>query len=52
MNTEDFQRKFLLFSLATVTVNINVETLKGNVILLLQFAQNVVEDRFLRNITG
>ena len=47
-----FRVNFCCFSLATVTVNINVETLKGNAILLLQFAQNVVEDRFLRNITG
>ena len=30
----------------------NVETLKGNGILLSQFAQNVVEAPFSRNITG
>ena len=29
-----------------------METLKGNGILLLQFAQNIVEARFLRNVTG
>ena len=40
------------FSLTTVDVDINVETLKVNVILLSHFAQNVVEARFLRNITG
>ena len=40
------------FSLTTVAVDINVETLKVNVILLSHFAQNVVEARFLRNIAG
>ena len=39
-------------SLITVAVDINVETLKENRILLSQFAQNVVEACFLRNITG
>ena len=29
-----------------------METLKGNAILLSQFAQNVAEAHFLRNITG
>ena len=39
-------------SLATVAVDMNVKTLKGNGILLSQFAQNTAEVRFLRNITG
>ena len=34
------------FSLATVVVDINVETLKQNGILLSQFDQNIVEARF------
>ena len=48
-NTE---QEIFSLSLATATVTINVETSKGNGNLLLQFAQNVVEARFLRNITG
>ena len=47
-----FRGTFYCLSFTTVTVDINVETLKGNGILLLQFAQNVVEARFLRNIIG
>ena len=47
-----FRRKFYCLSLATVAVDINVETLKENGIMLSQFAQNVVEVRFLRTITG
>ena len=47
-----FRGNFYCFSLTTVAVDINVETLKVNVILLLHFAQNVVEARFLRNITS
>ena len=47
-----FRGKFYCLSLATVAVDINVKTLKENGILLSQFAQNVVEARFLRNITG
>ena len=42
--------KFYCLSLATVAADINVETLKGNGILLSQFAQNVVEALFLTNI--
>ena len=45
-----FRGKFYCLSLATVAVDINVETLKGNGILLSQFAQNVVEALFLTNI--
>ena len=41
-----FRGKFYCLSLATVAVDINVETLKGNGILLSQFAQNVVEALF------
>ena len=41
---------FCCFSLAIVAVDINVENLKRNGTLLSQFAQNVVEARFLRNI--
>ena len=44
-----FRGKFYSLSLATVAVDINVETLKKNEILLSQFAQNVVEAHFLRN---
>ena len=47
-----FRGKFYCVSLAAVAVDINVETLKENEILLSQFAQNVVEARFLRNIRG
>ena len=47
-----FRGKFYCLSLAIVAVDINVETLKRNGILLSQFAQNFVEARFLRNITG
>ena len=45
-----FRGKFYCLSLATVAVDISVETLKENGILLSQFAQNVVEAHFLRNI--
>ena len=47
-----FRGNFYCHILATVAVDINVKTLKGNGILLPQFTQNVVEARFLRNITG
>ena len=47
-----FRGKFSCLSLTTVAADINVETLKENGILLSQFAQNVVEARFLRNIRG
>ena len=47
-----FTGKFYWLSVATVAVDINAKTLKENGILLSQFAQNVVEARFLRNITG
>ena len=47
-----FRGNFYCLSLAIVAVDINVETLKGNGILLSQFAQNAVEAGFLRNITG
>ena len=47
-----FRGTFYCISFAIVAVDINVETLKGNGILLSQFAQNIVEARFLRNITG
>ena len=47
-----FREKFYCLSLATVPVDVNVEILKENDILFSQFAQNVVEARFLRNITG
>ena len=47
-----FRANFYCHSLATVAVGINVKTLKGNGILLSQFAQNTAEVRFLRNITG
>ena len=47
-----FRENFYCLSLGTVAADINVETLKGNGILLSQFAQNIVEARFLRNITG
>ena len=47
-----FRGKFYCLSLTTVAVDINVKSLKENGILLSQFAQNVVEARFLRNITG
>ena len=49
---EFLSRKFYCLSHATLAVDINVETLEENGILLSQFAQNVVEARFLRNITG
>ena len=39
--------KFYCLSLATIAVDINVETLKQNGILLSRIAQNVVEVRFL-----
>ena len=47
-----FRENFYCHGLAAVAVDINVETLKRNGILLSQFAQNFVEARFLRNITG
>ena len=47
-----FSGNFYCLSLTTVAVDINMETLKGNGILLSQFLQNVVEARFLRNIAG
>ena len=47
-----FRGNFYCLSLAVVAVKINVKTLKRNGILLSQFAQNVVEARFLRNVTG
>ena len=47
-----FSEESFSLSLATVAVDINLETLKDNGILLSQFAQNVVEPRFLRNTTG
>ena len=47
-----FRGNFYCLSLTTVAVDINVETLKGNGILLSQFLQNVAEARFLRNIAG
>ena len=43
---------FYCLSLSTLAVGSNVETLKENGILLLQFAQKVVKARFLRNVTG
>ena len=49
---EFLRGKFYCLSHATLAVDINVETLEENGILLSQFAQNVVEARFLRNITG
>ena len=51
-NTEHFQRNFYCLSFAIVAVDINAETLKKNGIPLSKFAQNVVEARSLRNITG
>ena len=45
-----FRWKFYCLSLTTVAVDINVKTLKENG--ELQFVHNVVEARFLRNITG
>ena len=47
-----FKGNFYFLSLATVAVDIDVETWKGNGLPLSQFTQNVVEHRFLRNITG
>ena len=47
-----FRGNFYCLSLSIIAVDINVETLKRNGILLSQFAQNFVEARFLRNITG
>ena len=41
-----FRGTLYFLSLATVVVDINVETLKQNGILLSQFAQNIVEARF------
>ena len=49
---EFLRGKFYCLSHATLAVDINVETLEENGILLSQFAQNVVEARFLRNIAG
>ena len=46
-----FRENFYCLSLATVAVD-TVETLKGYGILLSQFAHNIVEAHFLRNITG
>ena len=45
-----FKGNCYCLSLAIVAIDINVETWNG--ILLSQFAQNIVEARFLRNITG
>ena len=47
-----FRGKFYCLSLATLAVDTDVETLKENGILFLQFAQKVAEARFLRIITG
>ena len=47
-----FRGNSCCLSLVTVAVDIIVETLKVNRILFSQFAQNIVEARFLRNITG
>ena len=47
-----FRGNFYCLIVAIVSVDIDVETLKGSGILLSQFAQNVVEARFLGNITG
>ena len=47
-----FRGNFYWHSLPTVVVDINVETLKGNGIMLSQFAQNTVEARFSGNVTG
>ena len=44
--------KFYCTSLTTVAVDINVETWKENGILFSQFAQNVEEARFLKNVKG
>ena len=41
-----FRGNFYCLSLATVAVDVNVETLKRNGILLSQFAQNIVKARF------
>ena len=41
-----FRGTLYFLSLATVVVDINVETLEQNGILLSQFAQNIVEARF------
>ena len=49
---EFLRGKFYCLSHATLAVDINVETLEENGILLSQFARNVVEARFLRNIAG
>ena len=46
------RQNFYCLILATVAVDINAETLKENGVLLSQFAENVIEARFLRNITG
>ena len=46
-----FRGKFYCICVATVAVDINVETLKENGILLSQVAQNIVEVHFLRNVT-
>ena len=45
-----FRGKFYCLSLATVAVDINPKILKENGILLSQFAQNIVEAHFLRNV--
>ena len=47
-----FRGNFDCHSLPTVAVDINVETLKGNGIMLSQFAQSTIEAPFLRNVTG
>ena len=47
-----FRGNFYWHSLPTVAVGINVETSKGNGIMLSQFAQNTVEARFSGNVTG
>ena len=47
-----FRGKFYCLNLANVAVDINMENLKNNGIPLSQFAQNVVETRFLISITG
>ena len=47
-----FRGTFYCLSLATVAVDISEENLKENGILLSKFDQNIVEARFLRNVTG
>ena len=45
-NTEFFREKLYCLRFATATLGINVEPLKENRILLLHFAQNIVEVSF------